>query len=255
MFQFGLDWTMGLSPEAWAFMVAAVLLGAFVKGVFGIGFPLVAVPLMAVVGGVPLAVSLVAIPVVVANLVQAHLARLRRVAGHIWALILFLVPGTWLGTKLLVVLEPRALAIIMGLSVIFFAGLQFSRYQLRIPPAAEPLLAPVVGFLAGVLGGLTAFFGAPLMVFLLSIDLRREQFVGIIGLIYVFCGLFLLGSLAMRDLLDLRTVVIGLALCVPMTLGMVGGAQVRRRIPPETFFRAVLVLLMLVGVGVIGRAL
>ncbi|MDP2620548.1 MAG: sulfite exporter TauE/SafE family protein [Hyphomicrobiales bacterium] len=251
----GLDLTMDLSPEAWALIAAAVLLGAFVKGVFGIGFPLVAVPLMAVVGGVPLAVSLIAVPVVAANLVQVHLARLRRVGARFWVLILCLAPGTWLGTKLLLLLEPRELVIIMGLSVIVFTGLQLSRYRLRIRPAAEPWIAPVAGFASGVLGGLTAFFGAPLMVFLLSIELERERFVGLVGLIYLFCGFFLIGSLFMRGLLDLETVLAGLALCVPMALGMAGGAQIRRRIPPETFFRSVLVLLMLVGIGMVGRAL
>jgi hypothetical protein len=246
---------MELSPEAWALIVAAVLLGATVKGVFGIGFPFVAVPLMAIIGGVPLAVSLIAIPVVAANLVQVHLARLRRVSARFWVLILCLAPGTWVGTKLLLVLEPRVLVIIMGLSVIVFTGLQLSRYQLRIPPAAEPWLAPFVGFASGVLGGLTAIFGAPLLIFLLSIELRREQFVGIVGLIYIFCGFFLLGSLAMRGLLDLRTVLVGLALCVPMAVGMAGGAQIRRRFTSKAFFRAVLVLLMLIGIGMVGRAI
>jgi len=246
---------MDLSPEAWALIGAAVLLGALVKGVFGIGLPFVAVPLMAIVGGVPLAVSLIAIPVVAANLVQVHLARLRRVSTRFWVLILCLAPGTWLGTKLLLVLEPRVLVIIMGLSVIVFTGLQLSPYKLRVPPNAEPWLAPIVGFASGVLGGLTAFFGAPLMLFLLSIELRREQFVGILGLIYLFCGIFLLGSLVLRGLVDLRIVLVGLALCVPMTLGMAVGAQIRRRIPPETFFRAVLVLLMLIGIGIVGRAI
>jgi uncharacterized membrane protein YfcA len=246
---------MDLSPEAWALIVAAVLLGATVKGVFGIGFPFVAVPLMAIIGGVPLAVSLIAIPVVAANLVQVHLARLRRVSTRFWVLILCMAPGTWVGTKLLLVLEPRVLVIIMGLSVIVFTSLQLSRYQLRIPSAAEPWLAPFVGFASGVLGGLTAIFGAPLLMFLLSIDMRREQFVGIVGLIYTFCGLFLLGSLAMRGLLDLRTVLVGLALCVPMALGMAGGAWIRRIFTSEAFFRAVLVLLMLIGIGMVGRAI
>lgn len=246
---------MDLSPEAWALIVGAVLLGATVKGVFGIGFPFVAVPLMSMVGGVPLAVSLIAIPVVAANLVQVHLARLRRVPVRFWVLILCLAPGTWLGTKLLLVLEPRVLAIILGLSVVGFTALQLSRYQLRIPPAAEPWLAPVVGFAAGLLGGLTAYFGAPLMIFLLSIDLRRDEFVGIVGLIYTFCGVFLLGSLAMRGLFDLQTVLAGAALCVPMAVGMAVGAQIRRRIPSDTFFRAVLLLLMLIGLTTVGRAL
>ena len=244
-----------LPLEAWAVIVAAVLLGATVKGVFGIGFPFVAVPLMAIVGGVPLAIALIAVPMVAANLVQIHEAGLRRFPSRFWVLILFLAPGTWVGTEFLVLLEPRVLAIILGLSVIVFTGLQLSRYQLHIPRRAEPWLAPVAGFASGVLGGLTAFFGAPLMIFLLSIELSRDQFVGIVGLIYLFCGFFLLGSLAVRGLIDVQTALVGLALCAPMALGMAGGARVRRRIPPESFFRAVLVLLMLIGIGVIGRAI
>lgn len=243
------------TPAAWALVVAAVLLGATVKGVFGIGFPFIAVPLMALVGGVPLAIALISVPVVAANLVQIHQAGLRQVPARFWVLILFLAPGTWVGTELLLLLEPRVLAIILGLSVIVFTGLQLSRYRLSIPRRAEPWLAPLVGFASGVLGGLTAFFGAPLMIFLLSIELRREEFVGIVGLIYLFCGFFLLGSLAVRGLIDVQTALVGAALCVPMALGMLGGAQIRQRIPPESFFRAVLLLLMLIGIGVVGRAI
>ena len=46
-----------------------------------------------------------------------------------------------------------------------------------------------------------------------------------------------------------------MVLCAPMALGMVGGARIRRMLPAESFFPAVLVLLLMIGLGVVGRAL
>ena len=251
----GLNQIIDFAPAAWALMAGAVLLGALVKGVFGIGFPFIAMPLMAIVAGVPTAIALLAVPIVVANLFQVWQEGLDGVPTRFWTLILALIPGTWLGTELLLLLEPRILLLIMGVSIIVFCGLQLSRLPIRIPRSAEPWLAPIVGFTSGILGGLTAFFGAPMMIFMLSIEMRRDQFVATIGLIYLFCGLFLLGSLALRGLIAFDSALAGMVLCAPMALGMVGGARIRRMLPAESFVPAVLVLLLMIGLGVVGRAL
>ncbi|MDE0097684.1 MAG: TSUP family transporter, partial [Gammaproteobacteria bacterium] len=88
----------GFWVVAWCF--AALLSGGLVKGALGVGTPLLPVPLMSLVLPPQLAVAMMAMPVVVANLLQVS------EAGHpgytvrrFWPAFVFLLAGTWIGVK------------------------------------------------------------------------------------------------------------------------------------------------------------
>jgi uncharacterized protein len=93
-------------------VVAAMFLGAFVKGVSGVGLPLIAIPVMATFLGVEHAVVVMTIPGILTNIWllwrhRQHLRLLRSLAG----LLILGCIGAVVGTYGLKALDPRLLAL------------------------------------------------------------------------------------------------------------------------------------------------
>src|SRR4051812_29235515 len=89
---------LSLSVPVWATLAAIFVLGGIVKGVVGVGLPLVLIPLLAPFLDMPVAVALLTVPMIATNIGQAA------ESGHTFAVIrrlapmlLMLVIGTLLG--------------------------------------------------------------------------------------------------------------------------------------------------------------
>ena len=117
---------------AWCFF--ALCCGGFIKGALGVGTPLLTVPMMALVLPPQMAIAIMAIPVVVANLWQfAQAERSTAVVARFWPTFVAILIGTWIGVKILSVIDEQTLLILVGIAVIAFALLQGSRFRLHLP--------------------------------------------------------------------------------------------------------------------------
>lgn len=234
---------------------AVLLLAGLIKGTFGLGLPMVATSLMALVLDVPRAVVLTAIPMLLANVWQAWRDGRPGTVRRFWPFLVALVPGTWVGTELLFQVDPEILVYVMGSALFVFCGLQLTPLKLKVPAAAEPWLNPFGGFAAGVLGGLTSLFGGIVALYLLTLKMERDDFIGAIGVIYLVCSIALLSFVGLQGAMDGATALLGLAICIPMFLGQSLGQRLRRHIAPEMFFKSVAIFLMLIGLSLILRNL
>src|SRR6266481_695204 len=106
------------------FSAAAVLLAALVKGAISFGFPPLATPLLALVMDVKSAIAVLIIPNIVMD--AAQLVRL-------------------------------------GAFALVFVAMNLTRLQPVVPEAWARWLAPPVGVIAGVIGGVTNGPGLPLV--------------------------------------------------------------------------------------------
>ena len=136
--------------------LAAISIGALIKGMTGLGLPLIAVPVIATYTSVELAVVLMIIPTFGSNLwlVVSH----RRYAGLLRAHIPFLVAGFLggiFGTFALVAVDDRwlklALAAWLALYLLQFAFGNFLQSVFQAKGAG----AVAVGFTGGTLQGAT----------------------------------------------------------------------------------------------------
>lgn len=245
-------------PDLAALAVAAgaFMAGGLVKGVTGIGLPLVAVPVLAIGVEPAVAVALMCVPVTAANLWQlwqerAHLDR----ALRLWPVVLTLIPVTLFATGLLAGVDQALAAALLGAAVLLFCATQLLPAPPRIPPRAEPWVSPLVGAAAGLIGGVSNFFGPPLIMYLSALRLERDAFVAAIALLFVCGGLPLYGGLAARGVLDAQVALLSAAGAAPMFVGVLLGRRVRMHIPPETFQRVLMAVLALIGLNLLRRGL
>lgn len=233
----------------------ALFVAGVVKGILGIGVPVVSVSLLSLVISVPTAVALLPMPILLSNLWQSLssgqvLRTLRRFA----ALIAALVVGTFLGARLLVDMDQRTLLGVVGVAVLVFAiSAHFPRH-LRVGPRTERWLGIPVGFLGGVLGGMTTFFGPPVIMFLFALNLEKDEFVGTISTIYLCAAIPLAAALGMFGFMGPEEYAWSTAAAAPLFLGVLTGQWLRTRISQSAFRRGLLLMLLVVGVRLIYRA-
>ncbi len=244
-----------ISPLVLAVLGLVVFGAATVKGVAGLGFPLITVPVVANIVGPHAAVVIVAVPTLLSNLFMvAHgggsKARLRQL---IW-LILGLTAGTVVGAQLLGRLNAGVLAMILGIVSVVYAAATLLRAPLRLPATPPPALSLGVGAAAGVLGGATTIYAPLIAGYLDSVRLVKNEFV------FWVTAMFLLGA-TIQVITFLQAGIyrggllsVALLLCLPMLLGTWIGIRLRGRFSPDRFRTLVLALVLLSGLNLIVRA-
>jgi uncharacterized protein len=235
-------------------IAVAFLLGGFSKGGVGFGLPLIAMPIMANVVSIPLAIGLMSIPILVSNIWQAfssghHVAMFRR----FWTLILALIIATALGAQVLTRVDQAPISIFVGVLVALFVLSQAFSLRISVTEKTESRLKPVIGVLSGFLGGVSGIFGPPLLSFLVALKMPKEEFMCAVGLIYLM-GIFpLFGTLISNGVISAADGWVSLAACIPLSIGGFLGAWMRNRVSQTVFQRVVLVMLFIVALNLIRR--
>lgn len=225
-------------------IVAAICVGAFVKGATGGGLPLIAIPVMAVFIGVERSVVVMAIPGVVANgwLVWTH----RETAAQtrdVPVLVGTGMVGAVAGTMLLESLPGRALSAVLAAVIVAYIllatlkpGLVFSRRVTR-------LASPPVGLVAGGLQGSTGISGPLLSTYLHGYGLPPRAYVFSLSVLFFVGALVQVVTLAAVGLYTGSRFWESLLALVPIALMLPLGSRAARRLSPRAFQRVVLVLL------------
>jgi hypothetical protein len=225
----------------------ALFLGGVVKGTFGIGTPLLTVPLMSLVLPAHLTVVLMAAPVVLANAWQAfHAGNPVAAIRRFWPVCVAILGGTYVGTRLLATIDTGPLLAIIGSLIICFALIQYATPLYRSPPHLERPAGVGIGLVSGVVGGVTSMFGPPLILYLLSLHLHRDTFVQAISLLFLWAVIPWVVTLYLFGLLDTATTILSLGSAIPTFGGILAGQQLRRHVN-ETRFRGIVLLLVAIS--------
>lgn len=237
-----------------AVVVGASLLGAFVKAITGMGYPLIAVPLITVALGIEEAVVVVAFPNLVANAALCFGAREGRTESRdLGLLVAWGFVGAFAGTLALVNVAEEPLLILLALTIVGFVVNFVRSPELRIDAATSRRWSPVVGWFAGVMQGAVGVSGPVVASWMHGYRLPKQAYVFSVTAIFGVSGAVQLGLLlaAGRMTAD-RAVVSALALVAVLAV-MPAGTRLRARLGGPGFDRAVLGILVLSGVSLVVR--
>lgn len=247
---------LGLGWGVLAFAVAAFLAGGVVKGVLGIGLPLVVIPLLATVLDVPSAVALMPVPVLASNIQQMFQGR-----GAVWALrrfatlILPMLVATVIAAQFMAEVDFRTGSLVLGAIVILFCLVQAFPLRTQLPPRAERWSHPAAGVIAGFLGGLSNLFGPPLTMYFVALRLDRDEFIAATATLFTLASTTLYITMAVNGLLTLPSLGASALATLPVMAGVALGNRLRGRLPDMMFRRALLVALGAIGLNLILGAL
>jgi len=235
-----------------AFAAAAFVAGGLVKGVLGIGLPLVVIPLLATVLDVPSAVALMPVPVLASNIQQMFQGK-----GVIWSarrfatLILPMLVATVIAAQFMAAVDFRTGSLVLGVIVILFCLIQAFPLRTQLPERSERWAHPVTGVITGFLGGLSNLFGPPLTMYLVALRLDRDEFIAATATIFTIGSTTLYITMAINGLLTLPSLGVSAMATLPVMAGVALGSRLRGRLPDMMFRRALLLALGAIGLNLI----
>ncbi len=236
-----LQWVDALpGPGALLIILLAFILGGLIKGTLGVGLPLLAVPLMSLVIPAPTAIALMAVPVLMSNVWQAiDSGSARAHALRFTPLLITVLISTLITVPLALSLSLKALNVLVASAVLIAVFLMAFQPKVALSPRQERWGSPIVGALAGIMGGISSMAGPLIISYLLALKLPREVFIGSISVIYLFAMVPLYASLAWHGRLGWFEAGVSLVGLIPMFMGMRLGKSLRHRLS-EVAFRRVL---------------
>lgn len=236
--------------------VTALALGGFAKGVLGVGLPMVAIPIMSTFMPIRDVVAVLYIPILATNIWQAFQGGYLTVTlKRFWPMLLVMCGTIWLGTYSLVRLDAGNVSVLLGVAVAAFALASLLKPTFRIAPRWELPASLVAGAVGGFFGGMALIGGPPVIMVMVALHLKKEEFIGTMGLVYLTMLIPAGFTLTGLGVLEMRHVLPGVASLVPVMAALVLGQWVRGRIDQERFRKILLVSMVLIGLNLIRRGL
>lgn len=238
-------------------IAAAFFVAGAVKGVAGLGLPVVAMGLLSLAMPPAAAAALVIVPGLATNAVQClgpHLRRLALLLGPMWV-------GVLVGcrfTPLPPLASGASLArmLLGGVLILYSAyGLLRPTFRLRLSGATMVATTSVVGLVTGVMTATTGINIFPMTMFLQSLDLRRDELIQALGLSFTVCTLALANSLGWHSAMVTWSTAAGWIALLAAFAGLGVGNLLRARIEPALFRRLLFGLFGLLGLAMLAKEL
>ncbi len=235
---------------------ATFVLAGAIKGLVGIGLPTAAMGLLTLFLAPRVAISLILLPMLLSNLWQ--LIR----EGEVWqavrryrifAVVLFVCVGA---TAILTrEVHDRVLLAVLGAVILLFVWFSWNGLVPQLRPKFDPAAQAGFAAAAGILGGLTSGWAAPLAIYLTMSGAGKSDWIRATGLL-IFVGsvpltlAYLWTGLMTRELLGLSALML-----IPTFAGFAAGEALRNRLSVATFRTVVLIMFALLGLNLIRRAI
>src|SRR5579863_3650800 len=149
-----------------AAVVCSLIAAGFLKGIIGVGMPVVALPLLSLFLDVKSAAMLLSMPLIFSNLPQAlEGGKTGQCLMQLMPVMLGMIPGLFLGVRILLALDADVARIIAGLVLMGVGGVTLLAPRLHIPSRLIFPAGITFGFFGGVLGGIAAMAGPLVFIF------------------------------------------------------------------------------------------
>ncbi|MGY9056775.1 MAG: sulfite exporter TauE/SafE family protein [Alphaproteobacteria bacterium] len=234
----------------------AFFLGGLLKGVVGMGLPLVAIPIVALVMPVAQAIPLMLAPGYVMNIIQVRQTWHARTSLIPWLpMIVGIAVGITVGVQIATSAPEALVRGVLGGLVILFVLMSLAKIELPPRLAKNRLVSVGMGGLTGLSGGLTGGFGATLAMYLLACGLEKDRFVWVIGVSMFIGVIFLTASLYSVGSLNTDQMAGTIGVLVPSWIGLTAGGYVRKKVSQRVFRNIALSALLVMGVSLLISAL
>lgn len=238
-------------------ILLAIVVAYLVKGVAGMGGPLLAVPVIASVTSVEHAVVVLSLANMASNgwLLWEHRSGAR---GTGFVMIPFLIVGTAAtiaGTWLLTEVDDRILSVVIAVVIVGYIWRYVADPHFGLEHDTARRIAAPMGLIGGGLLGATGTAGPLIATYLHSLRMSRSSLVFMMTVTFQLFGLIQLTTLVFLGAFTPERTTQALWAIVPVVIVTAIGIRVGRRLNQKTFELVVLGLLGLAAVRLLISAL
>ena len=242
-------------PTIIIIIILAVLAGGLVKGTLGFGMPMVALPIIAFIIPPTTAMILLCAPIFLTNFLQIKF-RQGVSSYRFLPMFLSLIIGLIIGARLILEIDVKTITQIIAVSIIFAALVNCFGIKIKnINKNHENTITSLIGFGSGILGGLSTFYGPPMLAYLVAVDLPKEKFVRTVSTMYFIGSFPLYGSLIYYGFATKEDLIFSLILIVPAFIAQQVGTKIRDKFNQKQFRICVLITLIILGFSLLVKTL
>jgi len=232
------------------------LIAGSVKGLVGIGLPTAAISLLTIVIDPRTAIAMGLVPIIVANAWQMWtMGDIRGSFRRYWPFALVIGLSVFVTVTLSADVSDQVIFLALGISIVAFAVLNLRFVMPAIPDRYDFAAQLGFGTAAGILGGLSGVWVAPVIMYLSARRVEKDEFVRATGLLLFFGGIPFVTAYVQQGFVTSEIAGISLALVIPTLIGFGLGARLRRRLSNEKFRKVLLYVFLLLGLNLLRRGL
>ena len=234
-----------MSIETLAIIFSAISIGAFSKGVVGLGLPMIAIPILAGFIGVEHAVVVMTIPVAVSNVVIVwSYRRHAEIVPGLWLALGCAAAGAVLGAYGLKALDERVLLWIMTFWLAVYLVHRAVKPEFRLAGRAVHIASPILATAAGVAQGATGMSAPVIATWIHSYRLQAEPYVFGVSALFLAVSSAHLVAVAGFGLFDQERLLQGLLALIPVVVFVRLGMRMTRLISAKLFDRLIIGLIV-----------
>jgi uncharacterized protein len=247
-----------MTPTLLAIVAASFFVAGTVKGITGMGLPLVGMGLLSLAMPPVTAASLMIAPALVTNVLQClgpHFRRLALLLGPLWIGVFI---GCWFTPFPSLADGGSVVRILLGVVLIAYSAYGLARPSFKLHLHGGPRTAVVtsaVGLTTGMMTAATGINIFPMTIFLQALGFEREEMIQALGLSFTVCTIALAVSLGWHAASGTWTTAAGWIALVAAFAGVGVGNLLRARIEPAVFRRMLFALFGLLGIAMIAKEL
>ena len=236
-------------PTIVVIIILAVLAGGLIKGTLGFGMPMVALPIIAFIIPATTAMIILCAPILLTNFLQIKFKQ--GISSYRFLpMILCLIIGLLVGARLILEINLNTITQIIAISIIFAALINCFGFKIQNPKKSrERVITSIIGFGSGILGGLSTFYGPPMLAYLVASDLPKEKFVRTVSVMYFIGSFPLYGSLIYYGFATKEDIIMSVFLILPAFISQQIGTRIRDKINQKQFRICILVTLIILGIS------
>ena len=231
-------------------MLLALSLGGFVKGVVSFGLPLVALPILSFVLNPKQAIFLLFFSVIAVNFRELKFKNFKTYKKII-PLSIGLFLGIIIGSVIFHKIENNFISQMIGFTIILCAIINYSDFKISSGLLLNIFFSITYGFFCGILGGMTTLVGPLIAIYLVSLNLKKDEFSELVSLTIFSCLIPIFGIFFIYQKIIFSDFLISAAFAIPAIFMQLLGFKIREVLPQDTFKKMILSMLTLIGILVI----
>ncbi len=233
-------------------IVGIFIIAGTVKGVIGLGLPAVSLALLTVAIDLPSAMAILIVPSFVTNLWQAIIGgNFRIILIRIWPFLLMAIVTVWIGAMALTRVNLSLLSALLGGLLVVYSVVNLIGLRFVVKARHEVWVGTLVGFVNGVLTGMTGACVVPGVMYLQAINLSRDTLIQAMGMLFMLSTLALAFSLQQNNFLTIEHGTLSFAALIPAIIGMLLGQRIRKRLSEQLFRKVFFISLLILGAYII----
>ena len=236
-----------ISVAGWFCVVPVMMLAGWVHGALGLGFPMIATPLIAIFVDVKIAILITLLPTVTVNVASVASAdKVLPVINKYRVLLVATLAGGVVGAMVIAHADPSPFRLLLAALIVLF--IFSARLNRKLPIGSGDATLGMFGLVAGFSGGTTNVMVAVLIIYFLANNTPRGEMIASMNFCFLIGKLSQIAVFTMAGLITIPSLLYTSPLALIALAALFFGQRVAQTIPVERYKRILYAVLLLLAV-------